>query len=208
MASGYPAGGEQPSGRLVVLRPLRLLRRRRRLLPDLLLPVRRLREDRGDRRPGSHIVLRERDAVHVAGDGDGVRVRLLLLLPLQAAPAVRAPGEALRRLLRPLVLRALRPLPGVPRAQEPRLRHVPRMAGEHGEDGEGRRDCPAADAPGDDSLVRVCVRGHVGLRCADQASACVGSVASSRQGMPTCKVDVKLVFSFCYISSCRESHEL
>uniref|UniRef100_A0A0D9ZLR0 Uncharacterized protein n=2 Tax=Oryza glumipatula TaxID=40148 RepID=A0A0D9ZLR0_9ORYZ len=80
--------------------------------------------------------------------------------------------------------------------------------GEHGEDGEGRRDCPAADAPGDDSLVRVCVRGHVGLRCADQASACVGSVASSRQGMPTCKVDVKLVFSFCYISSCRESHEL
>uniref|UniRef100_A0A0D3FWP2 Uncharacterized protein n=2 Tax=Oryza TaxID=4527 RepID=A0A0D3FWP2_9ORYZ len=55
MASGYPAGGEQPSGRLVVLRPLRLLRRRRRLLPDLLLPVRRLREDRGDRRPGSHM---------------------------------------------------------------------------------------------------------------------------------------------------------
>ncbi len=198
-------------------------------------------------------MLRERDAVYVAGDGDGVRVRLLLLLPLQAAPAVRAPGEALRRLLRPLVLRALRPLPGVPRAQEPRLRHVPRyvreegesrrfvaiephygstampwfvvfdlqmrlirssvreffrMAGEHGEDGEGRRDCPAADAPGDDSLVRVCVRGHVGLRCADQASACVGSVASSRQGMTTCKVDVKLVFSFCYISSCRESHEL
>ena len=67
-------------------------------------------------------VLCERDAVHAAGLGDGgMGLPLLLLLPLQAARAVRAQGEALRRLLRPLVLRVLRPVPGVPRAQEPRL---------------------------------------------------------------------------------------
>uniref|UniRef100_J3LYL0 Uncharacterized protein n=1 Tax=Oryza brachyantha TaxID=4533 RepID=J3LYL0_ORYBR len=82
-----------------------------------------------------------------------------LLLPLQAAPAVRAQGEALRRLLRPLVMRALRPLPGVPRAQEAQLRHVPRMAGEHGEDGEGCCDRTTADVTRDDSLV-VIVLGH------------------------------------------------
>ncbi|PNT61233.1 hypothetical protein BRADI_5g12452v3 [Brachypodium distachyon] len=104
-------------------------------------------------------VLCERAAVHAAGLDDGAGLPLLLHLPLQAAGAVRAQGEALRRLLRPHVLRGLRPLPGVPRAQEPRLRHGHRVAREHGEDGEGRSDRRAPDAPGDDSLV--CRRMHL-----------------------------------------------
>jgi hypothetical protein len=71
-------------------------------------------------------MLRERDAVHGAGLGDRDGLPLLLLLPLQAPRPVRAQGEALRRLLRALVLRAMRALPGVPRAPAPRLRHVHR----------------------------------------------------------------------------------
>ncbi|KAG2566698.1 hypothetical protein PVAP13_7NG172300 [Panicum virgatum] len=43
---------------------------------------------------------------------------------------LRARGQALRRLLRPPLLRALGALPGVPRAQVTRIRHVPRMGGE------------------------------------------------------------------------------
>ncbi|XP_037466011.1 uncharacterized protein LOC119337884 isoform X2 [Triticum dicoccoides] len=78
----------------------------------------------------SFILLRARDGVHAAGVG-GAGLPLLLLLPLQDEGAVGAQGEALRRLLRPPLLRPLRPLPGVPRAQEPRLRHEPRVARQH-----------------------------------------------------------------------------
>ncbi|GJN21428.1 hypothetical protein PR202_gb08900 [Eleusine coracana subsp. coracana] len=61
--------------------------------------------------------------------------------------------EPLRRLLRPLLLRVVRPLPGVPGAQEAGIRHEPRMARQHGEAGAYRRHHAAADAPRHDSLM-------------------------------------------------------
>uniref|UniRef100_A0A8R7P8Y0 Uncharacterized protein n=1 Tax=Triticum urartu TaxID=4572 RepID=A0A8R7P8Y0_TRIUA len=79
-------------------------------------------------------MLCERDAVHASGHDDGGGHRLLLLLlPCQAAGGTRARREALRRLLRPLLLRPLRPLPGVPRAQEPWFRHERGMGSQRGE---------------------------------------------------------------------------
>lgn len=47
---------------------------------------------------------------------------LLLLLPPQAPGGVRPAGGAMRRRLRPLLLRAMCALPDVPGAQEPRRR--------------------------------------------------------------------------------------
>ena len=97
-------------------------------------------------------VLCEWDNVRAAGLGDdGDRLHILpLLLPCQAAGGAWSGGEAVRRLLRPHLLWVLRPLPGVPRAQESWLRHACRVARQHGEDGEDRR---APNEPGDDSLV-------------------------------------------------------
>ncbi|TVU14168.1 hypothetical protein EJB05_37615, partial [Eragrostis curvula] len=71
-------------------------------------------------------LLRERDAVRAAAVADGDGLLLLLLLPRQAAVAVRPHGGALRRLLHPLVLRAMRALPGVSRDQKPRIRRLHR----------------------------------------------------------------------------------
>ena len=90
------------------------------------VPVHHVRADCGDHRPGVDVVRHQRGAVHARHAAHGVPVRLLLLLPRQDARPVRPPGEPLRRLPRPLLLRVLRPLPGVPRAQEAGLRHEAR----------------------------------------------------------------------------------
>lgn len=65
----------------------------------------------------------KRGAVHADNVRDGVPVLVLVLLPVEDEGPVLPAEEALRRLLRPLLLRAVRPLPGIPRAQAPRLRH-------------------------------------------------------------------------------------
>jgi hypothetical protein len=95
-------------------------------LRDVPVPVHHVRADRGDHRPGVDVVRHQRGAVRAHHAAHGVPVRLLLLLPRQDARPVRPPGEPLRRLLRPLLLRVLRPLPGVPRAQEAGVRHEAR----------------------------------------------------------------------------------
>lgn len=64
----------------------------------------------------------ERSAVRTDTLRDGVQLHVLVLLPVEDAGAVPAGGEPLCRLRRPLLLRVLRPLPGVQGAQDPRLR--------------------------------------------------------------------------------------
>jgi hypothetical protein len=65
---------------------------------------------------------RERTALHphLRVDGDGVP--LLVPVPVQAEGAVRPGRGAVPRLPGALLLRAPGAVPGVPRAQEPRLR--------------------------------------------------------------------------------------
>ncbi|KAL5668522.1 hypothetical protein ACJX0J_020743, partial [Zea mays] len=92
-------------------------------LRDVRVPVHHVRADRGDHRPGLHVLRHQRGAVRARHAAHRLSVRLLLLLPRQDARAVRPPGEPLLRLLRALLLPVLRALPGVPRAQEARLRH-------------------------------------------------------------------------------------
>ena len=141
-------------------------------------------------------MLCERGAVPAAvHDHRGGHGTLLLLLPVQAADGVRARGEALRRLLRPLLLWGLRPLPGVPRAQEPGLPDALGMASQCREDGEGD-DRRAPSGPRDDSLItymmpvcvssigrldRYCVLSHVISRfsfsvCPLPPPSCVGRI--------------------------------
>ena len=57
---------------------------------------------------------------HLRLDGDGLP--LLVPLPVQAEGRVRPGGGGVPRLPGPLLLRAPGAMPGVPRAQEPRLR--------------------------------------------------------------------------------------
>jgi len=102
--------------------------------------------------------------------------------------------RALRRLLRPPLLRGLRALPGVPRAQGTRLRHVPRMGGEHGEDGESRR-CSNRLAPHEsrDVALAQCVR------AAGRIYPCtVSSFQSSRVCFDPCSY-IYICFDLCRV---------
>jgi hypothetical protein len=89
----------------------------------------------------------QRRPVHADNVRDGMRVPLLVLLPSQDAVAVLTEAERMQRLLCALLLRALRPLPGVPRAQAPWLRPPNRLARQHGEAGPGRHAASAAAGP-------------------------------------------------------------
>ncbi|KAJ6791416.1 cell number regulator 2-like [Iris pallida] len=76
--------------------------------------------------------------------GARVPVGVLVLLPHQDAEAVRAEGEPLQRLPRPLLLPSVRAVPGVQGAQGAGVRHEDGMAREHGEGGRGRRAAAGA----------------------------------------------------------------
>lgn len=81
---------------------------------------------------------------------DRVQLHILVVLPDQAEEAVLAEEEPLQRLPRPLLLRDLGPVPGVPRAPAPGLRPDHRVAGEHGEEGAGGNHAtrrPGRDEP-------------------------------------------------------------
>jgi len=67
---------------------------------------------------------------HLRLDGDGLP--LLVPLPVQAEGRVRPGGGGVPRLPGPLLLRAPGAMPGVPRAQEPRLRPGDRLGCQHG----------------------------------------------------------------------------
>uniref|UniRef100_J3LUF0 Uncharacterized protein n=1 Tax=Oryza brachyantha TaxID=4533 RepID=J3LUF0_ORYBR len=69
---------------------------------------------------------------------------IYLPVPRQDARPVRPRRRALRRLLRPLLLRAVRALPGVQGAHPPRLPPQPRVATQHG--APRRRHRPARRA--------------------------------------------------------------
>jgi hypothetical protein len=114
------------------IRPETKLTTNQTRLPDVLVPVHHVRPDRGDRGPRRAVVRDERRAVRAAVLPDGVPVGLLLHVPAEDARAVRARRRALRRLLRPLLLRDLRALPGVQGAHGPRLRPRPRLAPQPG----------------------------------------------------------------------------
>ncbi|KAL4319965.1 hypothetical protein GQ457_18G023160 [Hibiscus cannabinus] len=76
----------------------------------------------------------------------GVPLLFLLLLPLQNEEAVPVGTASLQRFLHPFLVRGLRLVPRVSRAQKPRLPHVPRMAREHGD--AAKQWCVDADATG------------------------------------------------------------
>ncbi|KAK4791067.1 hypothetical protein SAY86_031480 [Trapa natans] len=75
--------------------------------------------------PSIHLNLwGERVALRTDGVGVGVLVYVLVFVQDQAKGSVLAREEAVRGLLRPLLVRVVLALPRVPRAPEPRLRHV------------------------------------------------------------------------------------
>ncbi|OMP06435.1 hypothetical protein CCACVL1_01583 [Corchorus capsularis] len=80
------------------------------------------------------ILRSEWSPVRGAGLGDRVRLSLLLFLSIQIEESIHVGGWTMLRLLRSFLLRGLRLVSRISRAQEPRIRHVPRMAWKHDED--------------------------------------------------------------------------
>jgi hypothetical protein len=107
-------------------------------LHDVLVPVRDVRADRGGRGPRRDVVRGRGGHLHAAGLLHGVPVPLDLLLhvPLQDARAAGAPRRRLLRLLRPLLLRAVRALPAVQGAQGTRLGPRARLGRQRPEGGQ------------------------------------------------------------------------
>jgi hypothetical protein len=111
---------------------------------------------------------RERDGLRAPlRVGDGVPV--LVLLPVQDEGSVRPGRRGLPRFPRPFLLRVLRAVPGVPGAQEPRLRLGDRLgcqcgqaeARRHRSVGDGSSWRPGrhdeVDEDGEREMVRFCV---------------------------------------------------
>lgn len=90
---------------------VRVLHRLRRLLPDVLVPVRDVRADHGHIGRGAGLVLRaDRDLWAAVRGGDSLSV--LVHVAAEAAAEVQAGGGLLRGFLHALLLRVLCALPG------------------------------------------------------------------------------------------------
>ena len=105
----------------------------------MVVPVHHVREAGGDRGHGLDVVRPQRRALRVSGFGYGVQGDLLLHLPRQDARPVRPLRRALRRLLHPLLVRAMRAHPGVQGARRARLRPQAWVAPQHGAPRRRRR---------------------------------------------------------------------
>uniref|UniRef100_A0A804LPD6 Uncharacterized protein n=1 Tax=Zea mays TaxID=4577 RepID=A0A804LPD6_MAIZE len=107
-------------------RPLWLLQRLQELLPVVLVPVYPVRTGGRGLGQGHDILWSGRPPLLFAAACRGgcgpVPLHLHLHLPSQAPGGVRPAAGAVRRLLRPHVVRAMRHLPDVPGAQEQRRR--------------------------------------------------------------------------------------
>ncbi|KAK8552848.1 hypothetical protein V6N12_041422 [Hibiscus sabdariffa] len=112
--------------------PLWLLRRLSQLLLNLLLSVHNIRSNCRSSGQRIHFVRGEWSALHVDNVRYGVSVHVLLLLQIQVKGPIFVEGKAMQRLLCPLLLRTMCLVPGVSRAQEPRLRNGHWVACQHG----------------------------------------------------------------------------